>query len=120
VLIINWERVYNRINNEIKSGTEIPKTDGGTRKVTRIVNDRIYIRTGVKTKAEKYTTRDMIRLAYDTISTGRGFTSKDLKINYPNEYSQGSCVFSMTGGILVLLDEATCIRNERKYEYIKK
>ena len=117
---ISWERIYDRINNEIKVGTKIPKTDGGTRKVTRKINNRIYVRTGVKTKAEKYTTMDMIKFAYDEISMGGSFNSSELKKNYKKEYNQGGCVFSMTGGILVLLDEATCIRNERKYEYIKK
>ena len=115
---MEWKEVSTRIDNEIKIGTKIPKTSGGTRTVTRKTEDRIYVRTGVKTKAEKYTTKDMLQYAFNTIESGQEFTSTDLKSNFPKEYSQGSCVFSMTGGILVLLDEAKCIRNGRRTEYV--
>jgi hypothetical protein len=62
----------------------------------------------------------MINFAYDTISSGKSFTSDELRKKFPNEFSQGGCVFSITGGILVLLEEALCIKNGRRYEYIKK
>ena len=78
--------------------------NGEYRKITKIVENRIYMRTGVTTKAEKYTTKEMIQYAYEIISEGKEFTSKDLKSRFP-EYNQGSgsCVFSMTGGILELV-----------------
>ena len=107
-----------KIDRVIKIGTEIPKAGGGTIRVTKKVGDRIYMRTGVKTNAQKYITKNMINFAYDAISSGKSFTSDELRENFPNEYSQGGCVFSMTGGILVLLDEAECIRNGRRTEYV--
>jgi len=97
---MEWKQVLERIDREIKVGTLIPKTKGGDRKITRKEGDRIYMRTGVETEAEKYITKDMIRFAYETVNQGRCFSSILLKKNFPREYSQGSCVFSMTGGIL--------------------
>lgn len=108
------------VDRMIKIGTEVPKADGGTRRVTKKVGDRIFMRTGVETNAQKYTTKNMINFAYGTISSGKSFTSDELREKFPNEYSQGGCVFSMTGGILELLDEVSCIKNGRRYEYIKK
>ena len=92
------------VNREIIVGTEVPKTRGGTRTVTKIDDSvgRIQMRTGVKTKAKKYITKEMIQWAYDKIQSGEKFNAKDLAKEFPNEYSQGDCVFSMTGGILVL------------------
>lgn len=108
------------IDKEIKVGTEIPKTHKGTRSVTKKEGNRIYIRTGVKSKAEKYTTKDMIQYAFNMINSGEKFTSADLKSEYPKEYNQGSCTFSMTGGILVLLDVTECIPYGRGYAYVAK
>lgn len=103
---MNWEAIVERIDKEININREIPKTDGGTRKVTKIIGNRIYLRTGVKTKSEKFTTKQMLQYAHSVIQSGKLFTSKDLKIKFPKEYNQGDCVFSMTGGILELLGEA--------------
>jgi hypothetical protein len=68
------------------------------------------MRTGVQTRAEKYTTKEMIRYAYNTMDSGEPFTAAGLKSNFPREYSQGGCVFSMTGGILELLGVAKYVR----------
>lgn len=103
---MEWEELSNIIDNTIEIGTEIPKADGKTRLVTKKVGSKIYVRTGVKTKSEKYTTKEMIKYAYNTIKSGKILNSKSLKSNFPKEYSQGDCVFTMTGGILVLLEIA--------------
>ncbi len=103
---MTWEEISKRIDREIKVGTEVPKTDGRTRAVTKIAGKRIYLRTGVKTNAQKYTTKEILQYAYNKIQSGERLASKDLKINFPKECSQGDCVFSMTGGILELMDEA--------------
>ncbi|MFH0948308.1 MAG: hypothetical protein V1833_04840 [Elusimicrobiota bacterium] len=105
-----WNEISKRIDNEIKVGTKIPKTDGKNRTVTKKVGTRIYIRTGINTHAEKYTTKEMIQYAYDTIKSGKSFTSAVLKSKFPQEYKQGSCVFSMTGGILAVLGLAKYTR----------
>ena len=117
---MSWEEISNKVDKEIKIGTEVPKAGGGTRKVTKKEGDKIYMRTGVKTNAQKYTTKNMIKHAYNTISSGRSFTSNDLKSNFSSEFSQGGCVFSMTGGILVFLDEARRVKKGKKYEYVSK
>jgi hypothetical protein len=108
--MMSWEEISQEIDRKIKIGIEVPKTDGRTRSVTKKVGSRIYMQTGVKTKAEKYITKEMLRYAYDTIKSGEPFTATGLKSNFPKEYSQGDCVFSMTGGILELLGVARYVR----------
>ena len=56
------------------------------------------MRTGVETDAEKYVAKEMIRFAYENLE--RGFDSHMLKQQFPKEFLQGPCVFSMTEGIL--------------------
>ncbi|MCD6255357.1 MAG: hypothetical protein J7J44_03680 [Deltaproteobacteria bacterium] len=106
----DWEELSTEIDEKIKVGTDVPKTNGRTRKVTKIVGNRIYMRTGVQTRAEKYTTKEMIKYAFTVIKSRKAFTAADLKSKFPKEYSQGSCVFSMTGGILEFLGVAKYIR----------
>jgi len=106
-----WNEISKKIDEQISVGIQVPKTNSEFRKVTRRVENRIYMRTGVKTEAEKYTTKEMIQYAYTIMSQGGEFTSEKLIARFPNEYSNGSCVFSMTGGILVLLGVARCIKN---------
>ena len=102
------EEISELIDSVIIVGTEVPKTRGGTRTVTNIDDSvgKIQMRTSVKTKARKYTTKEMILWAYEKIQSGEKFNAKDLAKEFPNEYGQGDCVFSMTGGILVLLGAA--------------
>ena len=113
---MDWKEISKRIDNEIAIGTEIPKTTRGSRSVTRIVGERIYMRTGVETDAEKYVTKEMIRFAYENLE--RGFDSHMLKQRFPKEFSQGPCVFSMTGGILEKLGLAKCIRVGNRFVYV--
>lgn len=96
------------VNRAIIVGTEVPKTRGGTRTVTKIdiPTGKIEMRTGVITRAKKYITKEMIQWAYNKIQSGEKFNAKDLAKEFPKEYSQGDCVFSMTGGIIVLLGVA--------------
>jgi len=117
---MEWNEVSKKIDEEIKVGTKAPKTDGRTRVVTKINGEKIQMRVGVKTTAKKYTTKEMIQFAHNMINSGEYFTSTDLKAKYPREYDQGSCVFSMTGGILELVDVARCIPNPsgRGFAYI--
>ncbi|MCK5024489.1 MAG: hypothetical protein KAR56_02615 [Thermoplasmata archaeon] len=107
---MSWEEINRRIDEEVTIGTKVPKTDGKNRIVTRIVGNRIYMRTGVQTKAEKYTTKQMLQYAYEKIQSGEKFTSTYLESNFPKEYSQGACIFSMTGGTLELLGLAEYTR----------
>jgi len=108
--MVTWQELYRKIDKKIEVGTAVPKAVDGTRVVTKKEGDRIYMRTGVETTAEKYITKEMLQYAYKIIKSGKPFTSKDLKTRFPKEYSQGSCVFSMTGGIFVLLGIAKYIR----------
>jgi len=102
------EEFSEMVNRKIIVGTEVPKTRGGTRTVTKIDDSvgRIQMRTGVKTNARRYVTKEMIQWAYNKIQSGEKFNAKDLAKEFPKECSQGDCVFSMTGGILVLLGVA--------------
>ena len=108
---MKWKEISKRIDDEITENIKVPKTDGRTRPVTKIEGTRIYMRTGVTTSNEKYTTKEMLQYAYDMMTSGKQFTSADFKSKFPREYNQGSCVFSMTGGVLVLLGIAECIPN---------
>jgi hypothetical protein len=99
---MNWEEISKRIDREVTEGIEVPHTQGGYRPVTQKVGSKIYMRTGVETDAERYTNKEMIKYAFEKIQSGGRFISDDLKSKFP-EYSQGTCVFSMTGGILQLL-----------------
>lgn len=106
---MKWKELSKKIDKEIKIGEEIPKIKAKqgarpTRPVTKKVGARIYMQTGAKDK--KYTTKEMVRYAYETIQSGEPFTSAGLKSNFPREYNQGTCVFSMIGGILVFLGKA--------------
>ena len=113
----NWDQVSKIIDERIVPGVEIPKRDGGTRTVTKVnESGRIYMKTGVKTDAQKYTTKKMIKFAYETMLSGRPFTSRALKSKFPREYNQGGCVFSMTGGILEFIGIAEY--NSEKKGYI--
>lgn len=106
---MSWDEISQRIDKEIRVGTEVPKTRDGTRPVTKKMDSRIYLRTGVKTQAEKFTTKEMLRYAYNKITSKKFFTARDLKSKF-REYKQGACVFSMTGGILEVLGLARYIR----------
>ena len=110
------EDILRRMKDGIVVGVEIPKTRGGSRPVTRIIDDRIYMRTGVETKAEKYVTSEMILFAYESINTG--FNSDMLANQFPQEFSQETCVFSMTGGIIVTLGLVRCFRRGNRYIYV--
>ena len=107
---MTWEEISKRIDKEIKVGSKVPKANGRFRLVTKKIGTIIYIQTGIETKAEKYITKEMLQYAYDTIQSGKAFTSGGLKSSFPDEYSQGGCVFSMTGGIFELLGMAKYYR----------
>lgn len=107
---MKWEEISIKLDKKIKVGTEIPKTDGRTRPVTKITEDRIYMRTGVETEAKKSITKDMLKYACEIIISGATFNSNGLKSRFPKEYNQGGCVFSMTGGVLEILGIAEYIR----------
>jgi hypothetical protein len=112
-----WEDFSKKIDKEVTVGIKVPKTDEGYRPVTKIRNSRIYMRTGVITEVEKYTNKEIIQYAYEKILSGEYFTSKDLKAKFPKEFRQGSCVFSMTGGILMLLGVAELKKNKNQCYY---
>ena len=113
---MTYEDISRRMEEVMVVGAEIPKTYGGSRPITRIFDNRIYMRTGVKTQHEKYVTWDMILFAYEHLPTG--FDSEMLANQFPQEFSQGTCVFSMTGGLLVALGLARCIRRGNRYRYV--
>jgi hypothetical protein len=117
---MSWHEILQRIDREIRVGTEVPKTKGGTRPVTKKMNSRIYLRTGIKTQAEKFTTIKMLRYAYNTIRINNVFKAKNLKSKFKDECKQGTCVFSMTGGILVVLKLARYDCHKKGYISVKK
>ena len=119
---MEWKEISKRIEKEIHVGTKIPKTDGTSREITNIDKDKIQMKVGISTPAKKYTTKQMIAFAFETINSNKMFTSRALKARFPKEYKQGPCIFSMTGGILEYLDIARCVPNPkgRGYAYISK
>ena len=106
------QELLDELDKEIKVGTEIPKTREGARPVTKKEGDRIWMRTGVQTKAKKYITKEMVLYAFEVIQSGKPFTWAGLKGKFPEECGQGGCVFSMTGGILVLFRIARYIQGK--------
>jgi len=82
------EEISGMVNREIIVGTEVPKTRDGTRTVTKIDDSvgRIQMRTGVKTNARRYVTKEMIQWAYNKIRSGEKFNAKDLAKVFPKEY----------------------------------
>jgi len=113
---MTWQDVERKIRREISIGEKIPKARGGARPVTRIFGNRIYMDVGKSDVHEKFTTFDMLKLAYETIESGKTFRSSDFSKRFPKEYKTGPCVFSMTGGILVKLNIAEYDGNG----YVKK
>jgi hypothetical protein len=96
------------IRAEIQPGHRgILKCRGDGRRL--IISNRgneIFVRTGVETDAEKIVTYEMIKFAYERITSGRGFDSGYYKSRYPKEYRDGPCRYSIVGGILVEMGEA--------------
>jgi len=116
----NWEEIGREIDAKIRGGVKVPKTDEGFRPVTRIVNDRIYARTGVKTEQDKYTTKDMLRFAYQSLVSEGQFDYNVLERQFPQECKQGTCVYSITGGILEKLGLAKRSKRGNKTLYLLK
>jgi hypothetical protein len=102
----------------ICAGVLIPHTKGGKRLVTRCDwrSGRIYMKTGKS--SVKYNTVKMLHWAYNLIKSGRRLDSTSLKRQFPKEASQGTCVFSMTGGVLEFLGLATRLQSGRRTYYV--
>ena len=117
---MEWNEVSKKIDEKIKVGTKIPKTDGSAREVTKIKGNKIQMRVGVETEAKKYTTKEMVKFAFEIINSGEFFASDKLKSKFQQEYNQGPCVFSMTGGVLEFIGIVKCIPNPngRGFAYI--
>lgn len=64
------------------------------------------MRTGVRTNNAKSITYEMIKFAFEKITSGEDFDSSYYQKRYFKEYQNGQCRFSMIGGILVEMGEA--------------
>lgn len=98
--------IIDTIFRELEVDDKIPTTEDDHRKVVKIGEERITMQVGVETGAKKYTDREMLRYAINCIKDGDEFDSSKLESKFPKKYSQGSCVFSMTGGLLVFFNLA--------------
>lgn len=100
---MNWTDVENLVRLKIRPGkTKILKSAGNDRRlVTAHKGSQITMRTGQKTAAEKSVTYEMIRFAFETLIEKQRFDSIDYRSKYQAEYNNGSCKYSMTGGVLV-------------------
>ena len=100
---MDWLQLEKKIRAEIQPGHRgILKCRGDERR--SIISNRgneISVRTGVKTDAVKIVTYEMIKFAYERITSGRDFDSDYYKSRYPKEYRDGGCRYSIVGGILV-------------------
>jgi hypothetical protein len=86
----------------------IPHTKGGDRKVTHRERDKIWMKIGPKAK-DKYTTVEWVGWMYDQIITYKKKVDRGLwEKQFPEAENKGTCIFSMTGGILVKLRHAKC------------
>lgn len=121
---MNWQELEKRVQTEIRPHrSRILKADGkGRRLVTSNRGRKIGMRTGVKTSQSKAITYDMIKYAFETLSTKGSFDSTDFCACFNDEYDAAPCRFSMTGGILVELDVAKIVpsANEETCHYTKK
>jgi len=103
--VISVQEMERRIQNEIIPGqTRILKAQGRERRLVISNKDReIRMKTGVKTNASKKITYDMVAFALKTISKRGCFKSEDFRAQFREEYCNGPCKFTMTGGVLVKL-----------------
>lgn len=102
----------------ICAGVLIPHTRGGHRPVTRCDwrSGRIYMKTGQS--SQKYVTVQMLGWAYHWIKSKKPLDSTSLQKQFPKEFTQGTFVFSMTGGVLEFLGHARRIHSGNRTCYI--
>ena len=114
------EELRRQILSDIQPGvTEILKSDGQTRRpVTSNTGQRITMRVGVRTKAVKTITLDMVWFAYQTLKARGRFDSRDIRARFPKAYRNGPCIYSMTGGLLVELGLADLRTGRRRSYYV--
>ena len=105
---MTWQQLKKRIQTEIQPNHQgiLKCRDDERRSIVSNDGNKIRIRTGVKTDAAKSITYDMIKFAYEKISSGEDFDSACYQNRYPNEYNNGPCRYSIVGGILVEMGEA--------------
>lgn len=108
---MNSQELEKRIQREIIPGhSRILKADGQERRpVTSNRGRKIGMRTGIKTTQTKTITYEMIEFALETISAKGRFDSTDFCTRFKDEYNNGQCKFSMTGGVLVELGLANIV-----------
>ena len=101
---------------KIREGMPIPHTRAGTRPIVRVdwESGIIRMKTGRKQSQTKYTTVLMVKWMYDLIQSGQPVYREALENKFPEESKQGTCVFSMTGGILEFLGHARCVKHGRR------
>jgi hypothetical protein len=118
---MQWSGVEQRIRKQIIPGSRgILKCSGMERRsITSNTGEKIGMRTGVRTRATKAITYDMLEYAFGVLQRQGEFTCKDFRSKFPTEYANGPCRYSMTGGALVEVEVAK--RDDRNGEcYYRK
>ncbi len=105
---MTWQQLKERILTEIQPSHQGILKCRGDKRRSIVSNDgnKILIKTGVKPNTAKPITYEMIKFAYDKISSGEDFDSAYYQNRYANEYHNGPCRYSIVGGILVEMAEA--------------
>ena len=90
---LDREQLKHLIIRDVHPGTTgILKTDGTTRRlVTSNTGDRIAMRTGVKTRAVKSITLDMVWFAYRKMNDHGRLDSRDFRAKFPRGELSREC-----------------------------
>ncbi len=116
----DWKEVEKRIKSKLTPQHRGILTYHGNARRKIVSNDGQIIRmwTGKNnTKPIKPITYQMIKYAFDRLRGGCIFNSPYFRLSYEREYRNGSCRYSMVGGILVELKLATRHRIGKKSCY---
>ncbi len=100
---MNWTEVEINIRRKIKPGSQgILKCLGNVRRPI-ISNDGniIRIKTGIKSNRTKTISYEMIQFAFNRIIENEKFDSQYFRSRFSKEYKNGSCIYSIVGGVLV-------------------
>ncbi len=119
---MDWKILSERILHEIQPTHRgiLKCQESQRRSIVSNDGEKIGIRTGVKTKASKTISYEMIHFAFDRLMQVGEFDSKYFQTRYEVEYKNGPCRYSMIGGILVEFGLAEQYKIGNRWIYRKK
>lgn len=113
---MTWPEAERLIREKVIPGhAAILKCEGSERRpVTANEAGEIRIDCGRAARQIKTITYSMIRHAFEELQLRGGFDSPAFRKKFLKEYKEGTCRYSMTGGVLVEVGLATRVPGPRK------